>query len=265
MSTIIEHRSPEVLEDLQLRHIRVQLNDVKIRTSGESGGGITLDGHAAVYDTPTTLLEVPGFRIVETIASGAFRNALDSNPDVHLNINHDMRLVMARTGVSGIGGLELTEDETGLRVFARLDPEVSYISDLTKLMRAGVVDQMSFYFIPGEMEETVRTEADGSETIEWTQTSFGGLRDVCVCPQGAYPTTDASVREFARTRATSRVAPGEGTNELVEGADLGVAQSETIAQGVPVGSDVEEERIAARKLEVRKILAKVNTPTHKEI
>lgn len=246
-----------------LRHRTFSLTDIQIRTPNETGdGSYTFTGHAAVYNTPTVLYSCPAFRIVETIAPGAFRDVLATDPDVWLNINHNMDLVMARTNVNGVGGLELSEDATGLRVFAKLDPTVSYIADLAKLMQAGVISQMSFCFTPGETTMLTTTDADGFETDQVTQNSVAALYDVCACPMGAYSTTDSSVRELVQVRTNMRA-------DRVASTDSAGTQIEAVAPDVGSESvEVEpgtDERIAARKLEVKKTLAKLKTPTHKEL
>jgi hypothetical protein len=59
------------------------------------------------------------WRLREKIARGAFTKVLASKPDVHLNIGHDMNRAIARTGVDGVGGLELTEDDQSVCACSR--------------------------------------------------------------------------------------------------------------------------------------------------
>jgi uncharacterized protein len=265
-----EHRTDEVLDNV--RHLRVTLKDVKVRASGVAGADwVNLEGHAAVFNTPTELYSCQYFAINETIAPGAFSDVLATNPDVHLNINHDMTKPMARTGVEGMGALELTQDASGLRVHAQLDPSVSYVADLVKLMKSGVVDQMSFAFIPGN--QTILTTTDpetGFETDSITLNSVAELFDVCVCPQGAYPTTDASVRnlvEVRKARSTNVERTNAGEPNGVELDIAGLVDTEAVATpnedlggnaNVELDAGIELERIAAQKLDVRKRLVKVN-------
>jgi phage head maturation protease len=79
------------LEIAERRVMEVPLQKVEFRDGDE--GGMTLTGHAAVFDQLSD--ELGFFR--EKIARGAFRKVLDSQPDVRLLINHDDNLVLART------------------------------------------------------------------------------------------------------------------------------------------------------------------------
>ena len=174
----------------------------------------TLTGHAAVFESPTTLYKGKQFQITEEIARGAFDNVLRSNPDVHLNVNHDMNLVMARTGVKGVGQLDLSIDDVGLRVYARVSPNLSYAKDWAELMRSGIVDQMSFAFRIGAEEMTTTRDADDFETDHFRIVEVSELFDVCVCPQGAYAQTDAVLH--ARIAAAGRSVNPEGLNRKTD-------------------------------------------------
>jgi len=175
---------------------------VEFAESGAGDGQITLRGHAAVYNRPSH--DLGGFRTV--IAPDAFDSVLDTNPDVHLLIDHDTKYVLARTTNKT---LELRADPMGLHVWARLAP-TSYAKDLEVLMRRGDVDQMSFACSIGK-DEWLQNEAGD---ITRTVLNIDGLYDVTVCAQGAFPQTDAtllaSMLEAGRviSRATNNpVAP----------------------------------------------------------
>jgi HK97 family phage prohead protease len=180
-----------------------------------SGDWYTLTGHAAVFEQPTTLYKGKGFQITEEIDRTAFDAVLRTNPDVHLNVNHDMNLVMARTGIKGGGALVLTVDDVGLRVHARIPARLSYAQDWAELMRSGIVDQMSFAFRIGSESMTTTTDSEGYETDHFRILEVSDLFDVCVCPQGAYSTTDAVLH--ARIASTGRaVDPAGSPNRKVE-------------------------------------------------
>jgi HK97 family phage prohead protease len=82
---------------------------------------------------------------------------------VHLNINHDMRYAMARTGVRGVGKLDLSTDDVGLRTYALLDPDISFVRDLQLQMNAGIIDQMSFAFT---IARETRVEVDDGDLMD---------------------------------------------------------------------------------------------------
>jgi HK97 family phage prohead protease len=177
-------------------HSRLPLVEVSMRTPVENGGGgYTIRGHAATTNSEYVLYESEGVRVRERVASDAFDEVLASNPDVHLNLNHDMRYAMARTGVQGIGGLDLSMDSVGLLTQARVSPNLSFVRDLNEQMTLGVVDQMSFAFTI-QSETRTAVEDDDSMDVLYTINKIGQLYDVCICAQGANPQTDASIRSF---------------------------------------------------------------------
>jgi HK97 family phage prohead protease len=240
----------------QRRTISVPLVDLEYRGAGD-GNGFILTGHAAVFDQETTLYAGKGFRITESIAPGAFDSVLASNPDVHLNINHDMSKPMARTGRSAntVGGLELSVDPVGLRVFARVNPDITYVRDLSLAMRDGVVDQMSFAFSIGEESLTTTTDSvTGMETDSFRILSVANLYDCTVCAQGAYPTTDVALH--SRMQAAGRTPPGEGRDRTI--AETGGSPS--IAE--PPGA---ESLVAARRLAALRLKARVALTPYKEM
>jgi HK97 family phage prohead protease len=108
---------------------------VELRAEGD---GNTFVGYAAMFDAPSQPLP-----FTERIAPGAFAKTLaNRRRDVRLYVNHNSDLVLAS---KRSGTLTLSEDDKGLRVEAEL-PETTYAADLRALMRAGVVDRMSFGF-----------------------------------------------------------------------------------------------------------------------
>lgn len=234
--------------EAMLRRAVAPLTDVEWRDATSTGdGSYTLTGYAAVFGEETTLWDSRYYRLREQIQRGAFTSVLtDPGLDCHLVIGHNMDLPMARVGVNGVGGLELAEDDRGLRVFARLDPEISYIKDLSRLMRAGVVDQMSFAFTVAE--DVVTSTDDGElEDVLRTITRIGELYDVTVCPRGAYPQTSATVRSLEKLGRTSVV----GLPSVVV-APGGVGDSTESAVAPPVGvGGVSSSRLVAARLRAR--------------
>jgi HK97 family phage prohead protease len=167
-------------------------------TTGDNS--YVIEGHAAVTRTETVLGDMGWLRIREVIADGAFTNVLAANPDVHLNIGHDMQTVMARTGrgPDQIGGLSLAMDHIGLATKARVSAGIGFVRDLAEQMGLGLIDQMSFAFtIAGETRTETEAE-DGSVDVLYEITEVGELYDVCVCAQGAYPQTDSSIRTLSQ-------------------------------------------------------------------
>lgn len=182
---------------VEKHHARLPIVDLAVRDAGETGdGSYTITGHAATTNREYVLWENDWMRVRERIAPTAFNNVLGrSDLDVHLNINHDMRYAMARTGVKGIGGLELSMDDVGLRTFARVSPKITFVTDLAEQMRLGVVDQMSFAFTIADETRTA-VENDDFYDVLYEINEVGNLYDVCVCARGANPQTDSSLRSL---------------------------------------------------------------------
>jgi HK97 family phage prohead protease len=168
----------------ELRKVTVPIlsDDLEIRASASGDGSIHFVGHAAVFDRLSQ--DLGGFK--ERVQRGAFSKVLDSDPDVHLVIGHDMTKVLARTRSKT---LELREDPKGLRVWANLDPEDPDVKSLVPKMKRGDIDQMSFGFF---IEEDDWDLEDGTPVR--TIRSVWPLFEVSVVAQGAYPQTDAGLR-----------------------------------------------------------------------
>lgn len=188
-------------------------------------GSLTIQGHAAVTGQEVVLFDLGWLRVREVIDSGAF-NAVLASPDldVHMNVNHDMKFAMARTGIAGVGGLELSMDGIGLADFARVDPAISFVNDLALRMRPdangrAVIDQQSFAFT---IAKETYTETDDGDVIDvlYNVQEIGQLFDVCVCAQGAYPTTDASLRGLMQAVTRRAGIDPAGATESVEGVAL---------------------------------------------
>jgi len=216
----------------------LSLEDVVCRASGKPGEGIIFRGHAAVFDRRS--LDLGGFS--EIIKPGAFAEALDSSPDVHLVWDHDGRATLART--SGKYLLELREDPRGLHFYANAAP-TSYAKDLALLMDGGTIDQGSFAFTVPKGGDT--WDVDEDENVTRTIHKIDGLFDVTITRSGAYPQTDTTVvqrslqafRE-ARDLPTDEdhiVEPDEPAGESESRDDPGTEQERTVAEAEPPGTE----------------------------
>lgn len=188
------------------------LRDVKVRdASGTGDGSWTIEGYAAVTEQETTLYDLSWIRVREEIARGAFLGVLGrlarGDGLVHLNFGHDMNTSIASSQVPAgtIGGLELSEDDHGLRFFARVDAADPDAQRLAVKMQRGVVNQASFAFTIAS-EELVEEITNKPEDVaageplwdeKWRINEIQDLFDVCACPQGAYAQTESFVRTMA--------------------------------------------------------------------
>lgn len=158
----------------------------------ESETGLTVEGYAALFDTPTNIGDV----FIEQIARGAFTKALERGDDVEFLINHG-GLPIAR---STAGNLYLEEDEKGLKMRAVLDPSDPDVMRIVPKMRAGMLDQMSFAFqATGQRWDS---PGDGLDVRTITDVM---LFDVSVVNRGAYPDTTIALR--SRAEALAGFAP----------------------------------------------------------
>lgn len=237
MTTMMPPAEPELR-----RALIAPLADVEIRESGSGDGSLHLQGHAAVFDRMSH--DLGGFR--ERIARGAFADVLDADPDVHLVHGHDMTSAMASTRAKT---LELREDPAGLRVWAKLDPDDPDVRRLVPKMRRGDVRQMSFAFsmAGGDDRWEIENADTADERVVRTIVRVGGLHDVSVVAQGAYPQTDASLRGLLEAAIESGRLPDlrQGGATPDDAAANGPGASADPSHSVG-GDDLTRRRMLAR-------------------
>jgi HK97 family phage prohead protease len=221
----------------------VPIAEVRFDASGDpqAKGSWTMRGHAAVFNRKSH--DLGGFRT--SLAPGAFTEVLNTNPDVHMLVDHDTRWVLARTKNNS---LELREDPYGLHVWARF-AKTSTADEVATLMQGGFVDQMSFACDIGEDEWT----QDSSGNITRTIFSVSALYDVTVCAQGAFPQTDAQLvasfndagAALASAQEAGRIKTDAPDPELV--ATRGESEDHNIAppEGVAAVADDRDARLSA--------------------
>jgi HK97 family phage prohead protease len=194
---------------------RVRENaEIEWRVPGEPGAADeyrVLTGYPAVFDQPTTLYEGKRYVLMEQIAPGAFDDVLDD--DCHLNYVHESASAMARNGRSGPGGMELSVDAHGLRVYAKLPLDDWDVQRLAPKMDRGTVDQMSFAFYIESEDRHVYTDEEDREVNLYTITKVARLLDVCVAPLGAYSQTEAALRSIYEATLTGRADAGREASD----------------------------------------------------
>lgn len=220
------------------------ITDLRVADPTATGDGSwTLEGYAAVFEAETTLYDTRFLRMREVISRGAFTDVLGRDPLVHLNFSHQMDSAVAATDVTGIGGLELSEDFHGLRFFARVDPADPDAIRLAAKMRRGVVRQASFAFtIDDETLEGDSVDSDGVLNQLWRINNIRDLFDVCACAQGAYPQTESHIRSLTATYL--------GRADTAGPPDRAQAGPELIAPSVgrQTSSDLESQRRARERI-----------------
>jgi len=114
---------------------------VEFRASSEHSDGRTLEGYAAVFDTPTRIDSWEG-TFDEIVAKGAFKRTLNARTPV-LQFDHGRD---ARTGSVPIGAIQdIREDEHGLFISARLFDN-TVVEPIRQAIEGGAIDGMSFRF-----------------------------------------------------------------------------------------------------------------------
>lgn len=225
-------------------YARARLSSVAFRESSGGAAWRIFEGHATVFNQKTLLFEYSWAgamtRVFEQIEPQAFDPVLASSPDVHFVDQHDMSKRLARTGVKGMGQLDLSTDGVGLRVYAQLNPNKALVKELEIDMNDGLVDQMSFAFTIARETRDSHTDDDGNEDVTYTIHEIGNLYDVSTVSQGAYPTTDAGLRYRSRILADlSRAGDtpaGKAAAQLRDGENPSGAKDDAAAATPGVAS-----------------------------
>lgn len=158
--------------------------ELHLRTASTSfevcsdGGGNTLIGHAAVFDTETTIATL--FR--EMIAPGAFRKTIKES-DVRALFNHNPDHVLGRNKA---GTLRLSEDETGLLYEIDL-PDTQVAKDLYTSIDRGDISQSSFAF---KVVKEARSDPEEGQSLPLFVVREARLYDVSPVTYPAYDATD---------------------------------------------------------------------------
>jgi HK97 family phage prohead protease len=154
--------------------------------SDSDDDGLTLEGYAAVFNSPT-LINERGAQFEEVIAPGAFKKSLQERSPV-LMFEHGQHPVLGTMPIASIKTLR--EDDAGLYLKARLFD--NWMTEpLRQAIAAGEIDGMSFRF------EAVRDTRDTGRTPE-----LRTLREVKLYELGpvvfpAYQDTTLALRSLA--------------------------------------------------------------------
>lgn len=150
-----------------------------------------IEGYAVLFDTPQTY-QYGDTTYTEQINRGALDNT-DMKRTV-LRYNHN-DTVMALARVKN-GSLQLTIDETGLRVWAELlDTQTN--RDLYKSIKNGLIDEMSFAFTVARDGDKWTYEDDYTKVTREI-TAIDTLYDVSVVDTGFYEKTSVYARALSQ-------------------------------------------------------------------
>lgn len=153
-----------------------------------SGDGLTLEGYAAVFDSPTHIASFEG-DFEETIQCGAFTRSLQTRSPV-LMFEHGRHPLIGSMPLGVITRAE--EDSKGLFIEARLSDNW-LIQPVRDAVRDGGVNGMSFRFSVPEGGDTWEVRSGKSDLRTINQADVSELGPV-VFP--AYEPTTASIRSL---------------------------------------------------------------------
>lgn len=209
-----------VIKDEKTLLARMPVEQWEVRHSGRPDETFTVRGYAAVFDVLSH--DMGGFRT--RLASDSMDDVLATDPDVHFVWDHNTRYVGARTSNET---LHLSADTTGLFIDAQVG-SYTWAKDLRTALERGDVDQGS---IAIEIEEDEWSVSDDEEIVR-TIKKVGGLYDVTVTAQGAFPQTNMAV-------AYSLVRAAAADGRLPEAGAALVAQLEGEPPSQPGGEGSE--------------------------
>lgn len=175
---------------------RLSLADAGVQVRADDGAA-RFSGYASVFNSRTAIGNPLRWGFYEEIADGAFSKTL-AEGDARMLIDHDSYYVVSR---SSAGTLSLSEDAHGLAVDSALDPELSYVRDLTANLRNGNVSGMSFgFFVIKDEWNQEDVEIEGSDPVQVDVRIIREVRliEVSAVTFPAYPDTEAEVKAVAR-------------------------------------------------------------------
>lgn len=180
---------------MKLEHRALKGLTVRSADQGTDFIGV-LNGYAAKFNSDSVEFEGYQKPWVERIAPGAFSRTLQANPDVVALWSHDASKPAGRTPDT----LSIREDETGLAVEIRL-VDTATNRDLLTNIKAGIVDSMSFGFVP---VKTKWEERDGTDLRTLLDVD---LLEVSAVVWPAYPDTSIGARSQRQFRELRTTAP----------------------------------------------------------
>jgi uncharacterized protein len=198
----------------------VRFANLELRADG-AGKQPRITGMAARFRAKTTIQR----GLNEVIAPGAFKRSIANGDDCVLNFNHSDDKVCARVSA---GTLSLRESDEGLLFDAEVDPEISYVNDLYRSIKAGNIAECSFSFTPYEDGDTIEPDPNESGAYLRTLKSVR-LWDVAAVTHPAYGgnVTSVNARNVISENVEARMAAvtqAQGTESRKQRAAVLLAQ-----------------------------------------
>jgi HK97 family phage prohead protease len=174
---------------IERRTMKVTVPDVEERAEMDAEQPMIVEGYAVIYDQPQTY-QFGEETYTETIKRGALDGA-DMRRTV-MRYNHDDSVfALARTKN---GSLQMVSDDYGLKIRAELIDTQSN-RDVYKMIRSGLIDEMSFAFTVAKGGDTW-TYSDDYKTVTRDITGIDVVYDVSAVDTGFYENTSIYARAF---------------------------------------------------------------------
>lgn len=176
---------------IERRSMKIGIPEEVKAAEGEpfTDDAMTVEGYAVLFEQPQTY-QWGAETYTETISRGALDSA--DMKRVVMRYNHnDTVFAMARVKN---GSLMLTTDEFGLKIRAKLIDTQSN-RDLYRMIRDGLIDEMSFAFTVAPGGDTWEY-SDDFETVKRTINRIETVYDVSAVDNGFYENTSIYARAF---------------------------------------------------------------------
>lgn len=156
--------------------------DLKTRTEENSSEKI-ISGYINKFNTRSQFM---GF--YEEVDNGAFDKTLADGHNIYAMYNHNSDKIL---GSTRSGSLKLNVDNVGLHFELRINPNISYASDIAELVKSGDLEGCSFGFWVTDDEWTYTEDKVDLRIIKEVE-----LIEVTITPFPAYLDSEASCRSF---------------------------------------------------------------------
>ena len=176
-------------DKIERRTMKVSAPDIEERAEMETEKPMIVEGYAVIYDQPQTY-QFGDETYTETIVRGACDGA-DMRRTVMRYNHEDSVFALARTKN---GSLQMMSDDYGLKIRAELIDTQSN-RDVYKMIRSGLIDEMSFAFTVAEGGDTW-TYSDDFKTVTRDITAIDVIYDVSAVDTGFYENTSIYARAF---------------------------------------------------------------------
>lgn len=174
---------------IERRTMKVSAPDVEDRAEMESPQPMIVEGYAVIYEQPQTY-QFGDETYTETIKRGSLDNA-DMRRTVMRYNHNDTVFALARTKN---GSLQMMSDDYGLKIRAELIDTQSN-RDVYKMIRSGLIDEMSFAFTVAQGGDTW-TYSDDYKTVTRDIKAIDTVYDVSAVDTGFYENTSIYARAF---------------------------------------------------------------------